>query len=111
MAVVIRRSKPVVIKRRPKPILRRPEDIGSGWPGRPGHPYHPGQPYYHLLTIDGVDHVFLWEPGAPLDCQWSCGLYRCSPGVMARHDYRGVCYPVLRSNPEPQEDIRYVRSR
>lgn len=105
MAIVIRRSKPIVIKRRPAPITER----GSGWPGRPGFPYHPGQTYYHLIKINGQDQVFLWEPNGPLECMWTCGLYRCSPDVMSKYDYRGVCYPVLRSNPEPSEIEPYQK--
>lgn len=78
--------------------------IGTSWPYRPGYPHDADKRQYHLLEIEGVRHVFMWEPGASLDCMWSAGLYRCTPSVMAKHNYVGVCSPVYRVPTTPSDE-------
>lgn len=112
MAVIIRRSRPITIKRRPRPLtedIHGSEREGQGWVYIPGFPPDRLKRAYHLLNIDGTDYAFLWEPNGRLGEEWRAGRHSYGPSTMKSHDYRGECTLVYRSPSTPTDDFRFQR--
>jgi hypothetical protein len=109
MAVIIRRSKPITIKRRVKNREHDPGHIGTGWVYIPGFPPDRLKAAYHCIEINGVRHAFLWDPRGQLGEGWTCGKWSCSAGVMAPHNYMGECTIVYRSPSTPGDNVSFQR--
>ena len=112
MAVIIRRNKPITIKRRPRPTTEETHSEyrkGQGWVHIPGFPPDRTKRAYHLLNIDGVDFAFLWNPYGRLGEEWLAGRHSYSPSVMKIHDYRGECTLVYRSSSTPSDNVAFQR--
>jgi hypothetical protein len=109
MVTIVRRSKPITVIRRSRPAPEV-DRYGKGWPLRPGHPYNGHKPGYHVITIRGEPHVFLWVPNAPLGAGWTCGAWACSADVMGKNDYVGECTIVYRQPPSA-EPPKFLRRR
>jgi len=106
--LVIKRNKPIVIKRNRRPPLHSESREGGGWKYERGFPPDRTKRAYHVINVHGVDYAFLWEPAGRLGEEWTAGKWSCSPGVMGCHDYRGECTIVIRSSstPDPVEQAR-----
>lgn len=112
MAVIIRRNKPTIIKRRPRPLIddtNLEKREGKGWVYIPGFPPDRTKRAYHLLDIDGTHHAFLWEPNGHLGEEWQAGRHAYSPATMRIHDYKGECSLIYRSPSTPTDEQRFVR--
>lgn len=112
MAIVIRRSKPITIKRRKRPTteeIHGSEREGQGWVHIPGFPPDRLKRAYHALNIDGTIYAFLWEPHGRLGEEWRAGRHSYGPSVMRSHDYIGECTIVYRSSSTPSDNIAFQR--
>jgi hypothetical protein len=104
MAIIIRRNKPITIKRRKQPNHHSDGRLGEGWPYERGYPANRIKRAYHAIDVNGIIHAFLWEPSGRLGEEWSCGKWSCSPGVMSKHDYKGECSIIFRSSSSTPDD-------
>lgn len=94
MAVIIRRAKPITIKRRFK------EPHRGAWPGALGYPPAADRIGYHAIRHRRSKELFVltWHPETSMGPTWTCGFWSCSPGVMSEHDYIGEVSVVYRSS-------------
>jgi hypothetical protein len=106
MAVIIRTRKIIRRSKAEEPPSRK----GTGWIHQGGYPEDPSKPGYHLIEIRGERYCFRWSPRPHADSSnWDCGLWGCSPSVMAAHDYIGECTPVYRTSSVPQDNQSFTR--
>lgn len=107
MAVIIRSSKPITIKRRSRE--HDPAHVGTGWVYIAGFPPDRTKAAYHTIEIEDVRYAFLWNPRGRLGEEWTVGKWSCAPGIMAPHNYMGECSIIYRSPSTPSDDYQLQR--